>query len=213
MEIISGQDAQQLFSGTGMTMDLGIYKINLNKNEQPFNLNKLLMPCILKVINKLKNAAPIFEENQKDGNRVKISKIYSGKSGGSGNRTPKLRGQKFLNFNNGLRDGLPWWNFYQKNQHSKQTDEIPYSIKFETENNAINFVSSYNCNFPRFFTHSTLTDANFHPYNILWMENCINPRTGLKGYESEWTDEDFYTYFNITKEEQELIEKTIEKYT
>jgi hypothetical protein len=44
------------------------------------------------------------------------------------------------------------------------------------------------------------------------MGDCINPRTGLKGYESEWTDEDFYTYFNITKEEQELIEKTMEKY-
>lgn len=49
-------------------------------------------------------------------------------------------------------------------------------------------------------------------YMIPWMGECINPRTGLKGYESEWTDEDLFNYFNITKEEQQLIEETMEKY-
>ena len=45
-----------------------------------------------------------------------------------------------------------------------------------------------------------------------WLGNSINPRTGLKGYESEWTDQDFYTFFNITEDEQKIIEDTMTKY-
>lgn len=40
----------------------------------------------------------------------------------------------------------------------------------------------------------------------------INPRTGLKGYEGEWTDEDFYEYFNITEDEQKEIVETMKPY-
>ena len=44
------------------------------------------------------------------------------------------------------------------------------------------------------------------------MGDAINPRTGKKGYESEWTDDDFVRYFNITPEEYNIINKTMEKY-
>ena len=42
--------------------------------------------------------------------------------------------------------------------------------------------------------------------------NAINPRTCLKGYASEWTDDDLYKFFNITSAEQKVIEETMEKY-
>ena len=45
-----------------------------------------------------------------------------------------------------------------------------------------------------------------------WMGDAINPRTGLKGYQGEWTDDDLALYFNITPEEQKTIEETIDKY-
>ena len=45
-----------------------------------------------------------------------------------------------------------------------------------------------------------------------WMGDAINPRTGKKGYESEWTDDDFVSYFNITPDEYNIINKYIEKY-
>ena len=45
-----------------------------------------------------------------------------------------------------------------------------------------------------------------------WLGDAINPRTGLKGYTGEWTDEDLVLYFGITPEEQKTIEKTIAKY-
>lgn len=47
---------------------------------------------------------------------------------------------------------------------------------------------------------------------IPYMGDCVNPRTGLKGYLSEWTDDDFYKYFSITDDEKKIIEDTMAKY-
>ena len=49
-------------------------------------------------------------------------------------------------------------------------------------------------------------------YAIPWLGDAINPRTGLKGYKGEWTDEDLYKLFEISPEEQKIIEDTMEKY-
>ena len=54
--------------------------------------------------------------------------------------------------------------------------------------------------------------GDINPAHLPWLGDSINPRTGLKGYESEWTDEDFYQFFNITPEEQKVIEDTMAKY-
>ena len=56
------------------------------------------------------------------------------------------------------------------------------------------------------------TDLHFPLKYVPFMGDCINPRTGLKRYESEWTDEDFYDYFNITEEEQKEIAETMKPY-
>ena len=42
--------------------------------------------------------------------------------------------------------------------------------------------------------------------------NAINPRTGLKGYQGEWTDDDLCKLFEISPAEQKVIEETMEKY-
>ena len=34
--------------------------------------------------------------------------------------------------------------------------------------------------------------------------DVINPRTKLKGYKGEWTDDDFYKYFEIDENEKKL---------
>lgn len=44
------------------------------------------------------------------------------------------------------------------------------------------------------------------------MGDSINPHTGLKGYEGEWTDQDFYKFFNLTTEEINKIEATMKVY-
>lgn len=39
------------------------------------------------------------------------------------------------------------------------------------------------------------------------MGNAVNPRTGKNGYLSEWTDEDFNEFFNLTTEEVSLYKE------
>ena len=60
----------------------------------------------------------------------------------------------------------------------------------------------------RFMKFCCYIDLDVRP----WLGDAINPRTGLKGYTSEWTDDDLYKLFNITPDEQKVIEETMEKY-
>ena len=53
---------------------------------------------------------------------------------------------------------------------------------------------------------------DINPAHLPWLGDAINPRTGLKGYTGEWTDEDLYKFFDITPEEQKVIEDTMAKY-
>ena len=55
-------------------------------------------------------------------------------------------------------------------------------------------------------------DVNVPLFIFPWLGDSINPRTGLKGYQGEWTDADLYQFFNITPEEQKTIEDTMAKY-
>ena len=57
-----------------------------------------------------------------------------------------------------------------------------------------------------------LVGVNVHSKFLPWMGDAINPRTGLKGYTGEWTDDDLALYFGITPEEKEEIEMAMEKY-
>ena len=76
-------------------------------------------------------------------------------------------------------------------------------------NNFKKCIDSIPMKFLRFLERNSL---HIYLQMFPWLGNSINPRTGLKGYESEWTDQDFYTFFNITPEEQKVIEETMEKY-
>lgn len=119
---------------------------------------------------------------------------------------------KLVAFENGMRDGRPWYDHYNRNQFSKISETIPQSIRFNSKNEAENFCQSYLTVFVRVYTHFIKSDVNVTPEKILWMGDSINPRTGKKGYESEWTDEDFYQFFDITDEEKKIIEETMSKY-
>ena len=60
----------------------------------------------------------------------------------------------------------------------------------------------------RFMKFCCYIDLDVRP----WLGDAINPRTGLKGYQGEWTNDDLYKFFNITSEEQKVIEDTMKKY-
>lgn len=209
VNIITKLEAQQCFMDTVMGADLGIYICN---QFGGFNCESLINPIIIKVLQKQKTCIQ-FDMNVKDGYRVRFPLICC--NGGSGtNRKPSMGSfGKMLWFKDGIRDNVPWYNWYMHNQHTKFIDTIPCSVKFDSEIEANNFCMQFQTLFCKVYTHWVKSDVHVTPEIVLWMGDSINPRTGLKGYESEWTDEDFYKFFNITDEEKKIIEDTMAKYT
>ena len=155
-----------------------------------------------------------FDSNMYDGARVKISPICGyGTSGNHSDGKEYLRSLgKLICFVNGLKDGKPWYSFYAHNGATKIQKAIPYSIKFNSINEANNFILSYELKLAKYYTHQVKRDVNVSPETVFWLGDAINPRTGLKGYTGEWTDNDLALYFNITPEEYNIIKQTMEKY-
>ena len=88
------------------------------------------------------------------------------------------------------------------------------SLRFNSEAERKNFYDSIFTKFYKFLISTCRDDqtATSCYYALPWMGDSINPRTGLKGYTGEWTDNDLALYFNITPEEQKFIEDTMAKY-
>ena len=83
-----------------------------------------------------------------------------------------------------------------------------YGIVFSTEAEKNNFISSIH-RWPYKFMWSY---GDINPAHLPFLGDAINPRTGLKGYTGEWTDEDLCKLFEISPAEQKVIEETMEKY-
>ena len=85
-------------------------------------------------------------------------------------------------------------------------------ICFETAAECVNFFNCTDTVCYHFLSYAFTNDQNVPLHFLPWLGDVINPRTGLKGYEGEWTDDDLYKFVNITPEEQKVIEETMEKY-
>jgi len=120
---------------------------------------------------------------------------------------------KLLYFFNGMKNGRPWYEFYQKNKYSKKTPYITWSIKFENEEEAKNFTDTYYKSYVfKYYSHFFCLGTNISLKSFIWLGGCVNPRTGLIGYESDWTDEDMCKFFNITDKEFEEMKMFVERY-
>ena len=100
-----------------------------------------------------------------------------------------------------------------KSTFGKRPQDIN-SFAFNSEEERKNFYDSLFTKFYKFLIvicRDGQTAGSCY-YAIPWLGDVINPRTSLKGYEGEWTDEDLYKFFNITSEERKVIEETMEKY-
>ena len=85
-------------------------------------------------------------------------------------------------------------------------------ILFDTEVEALNFKKSIIDTWFYKWLDTTEWNGSENSAEVPFLGDAINPRTGLKGYKGEWTDDDFVRYFNITPEEYNIINKTISKY-
>ena len=215
LETITAIQAQNIFSGTVMSIDLGIYacsKANTKFDYKDHYANPILNKCIEYIA----THNPNIEVDKQDGWRVRMPVILGGKSGGSGDRSKFIKYQSFgklLAFKDGKnKDGKWWYDCYMHNQYTKTTPYITSSIKFNSEIEAENFINQFDTLFGKYITNLLLSNVNVAPIQVLWLGDAINPRTGMKGYIGEWTDEDLVLYFGITPEEQKVIEETMKKY-
>ena len=196
LDVVTGKEAQSFF-GNVMGMDLGIYHITKNGG---WNSKSLWNPLLVKIYGKNKELLRDFDYNKKDGWRVKISTICGGKSGGSGERHFTRQSQKLLAFHDGKKDGKWWHEFFQKNQYSKVTEEIPASLKFDSENEAENFINVMTkTKLGQWYYDKIIVDVHVHPYMFIFMPTYAHP----------WTDEMLYEYFGLTEDEVKEIEQEI----
>ena len=193
LHIISCAEAYSIFGDTQQTSDLGIYCCD--NDEHQFSS---IIPAYIERIAKfcLEHPAP-FEYQQKDGIRIYVQTFA--------HRCLSWEDSyrfKDLLFKNGSCNGKKWWQYYQANKFTKRTDEITCSIKFNTEEEAQNFLDSYNTDFMKVVDKYLVTGRSLKNTSIVWMGDYSQP----------WTDERFYEYFKLTKEEIDIIETTMKEY-
>ena len=191
IEVVPKDDVFRFFNITN-SEDLGIYHITKNGGWQNFDTKLLCKKCY----DKIKDSLCTIDHNMKDGWRIRISSISN-----PNHRTGGLNNLgKLLIFEDGMKDGKPWYDFYQKNKWSKTTPEITDSIRFNSKEDAENFIDSVeNTKFGRWYEGHIITDMNICNMNILW----------LGDYTNKWTDEMLYEYFDLTEEEIKEIEQSI----
>ena len=200
LEVIISEEAKKIFNIL-LPTNVGIYYCDENGGYDYKTLSE--NSIIEKVLEYIENNKCNFEYNKKDGYRVRVPFITGGKAVGSGNRPPTLTNIPLKNivFKDGRYDGKWWYEYYMKNQYSKTTEEITSSIKFDSEKEGHNFVKSVKTDFCRYVESFLIVDVQINNKKILWMGNAKHPRTGEIGYKSEWTDEDFNEFFNLSDEE------------
>lgn len=204
IKTLVSMDCSKIFDAL-FSMDLGIFELESNNTFKLQDCYKdpLLEKILREITDGSKSHTVIndkMEKNKRQGIRVKVNDIQGngvGEKGPSKNRIGKYK--VFVSVD-GLIDGKDWTECVQKNQFSKQYGSpIPYSIKFESVDEANNFVKS--------------TETVFFQYLLIKMHKDIHvPNQWLpfmNDYSKPWTDERFYAYFNITPEEQKIIEKTV----
>ena len=192
LDVVSAKDAQNYF-GADVPSDLGVYHLTKNGGFDDSSLRNALLQ---KVYEKVVLNSKEFEIDKKDGVRVKFSKIF-GKGGHGG--AASIVWQKLLYFTDGIKDGKPWYEHYNKNQFSKCLSEIPYSVKFENEDEAENFIDAASSKLGKYYYSNMSIDQNVYTYYFLWLPTYTHP----------WTDEMLYEYFDLTEEEIKEIEQEI----
>ena len=212
LDVVDKDTANQLFNA-GLFANLGIYVCKKNakginsKNFWKRNFEDWEVEVFDKVYALKIHIEDKCENNKRDGIRVPIAFI-------AGNRgtLPIYKDITYV-INGYNKDGIDWTKCKNNGGYEKKEGiPIPFSIKFNTENEAQNFYYSWKTTFSKWLSRRFLFDQHIQLQFLPWLGDAINPRTGLNGYQGEWTDDDLYKFFNITPEEQKVIEETMEKY-
>ena len=208
-DIIPLAKSQKYFHNL-LSSDLVISHLQYNK-KSILNEDKIYqlrsIPISFKRLLKTKFTSinDVAEWNKRDGIRVKVRPIIPFIGSGAP-ENPQIQYYIFFKndiFINGMMNGKDWTEYGQKNQFSKSLgSSIPLSIKFNTSDEAKNFIDSTNTDIFLFFNFLTKLDVHVQLKYLPFMED----------YTQSWTDERFQIHFNISNEEMIYIKNTIKKY-
>lgn len=207
LDIVSDVDAQNLF-GAGFLSDLGIYHLT-EKGGWKREENTI----IEKIINKgCKTLKDMLEENKVDGYRVRLSEMRPAPSFAPNSNV-------YINFTyyttSSVRswvykdgytpDGKIYWTDHNTVKGSRDKsvvgDPLPLSIRFNTQEEAVNFENSTKTKFHCYMISKMKMDAHF-PFKFV---------PYLSDYTHPWTDEMLYEYFDLTEDEIKIIEDEMKK--
>ena len=206
IELIKTEDARRLFN-VELLQPLAIYKCDKKSTYSYYNKyfkNAVFIDKVFKKIlsenNFEKHKCVKFSDNLK--NFVLINIMAPPMKYGK----PMFDAVKtwcgyFVNGKNSL--GLTYRQAKENNSRATRGSiEQDNAVVFNTEDEVKNCYNAMQTNFVKFFVMTSVVDVNVHQNVIPWMEDYTKP----------WDDIRFYKYFNITPEEQKVIEETMEKY-
>lgn len=212
--IISSFDAMETFS-IGIDQDLGVYV--LTKKCHNYDFSKFKDTVVDKVMccENIQHGLPIKPYSETtEKNFFPVRRAGSGKKRDAIFDTTVLGNKEFYGvFENGIYNGRTLLQAKEQNKLSANGSVGTMKVIEHKDANVLrNIYNSLDTTFIRYNTFRMTTGIDL-PLNYLpFMGDCINPRTGLKGYEGEWLNEDFCKYFGITDTEWEEIQETMKPY-
>ena len=202
LEVIDARIANEQF-GIGLYSNLGIYVCkNITNgidslNFWKRNFKKWEIKLFENIYAMTMHISDKCDNNKRDGIRVPIAFI-------AGNRgtLPIYKDIAYV-INGYNKDGIDWTKCKNNGGYEKKEGiPIPVSIKFNTEIEAQNFYNSWKTTFCKWISKRFLFDQNIQLSFLPWMSDYSQP----------WDNARFYKFFNITPDEQKIIEETMEKY-
>jgi len=224
LDVVDGDTARELFQ-MNIFNDIGIYLAKKNPIEV-LDYSKMCIQEALGIVDIYKKIFAISREsnfsdklelNKEDGWRVMLNAISGQKCEQHKLSYYKLCMHKDIFINGCNEEGKKYSEVAGglKKANAKKTGKeilLPLTVKFDTKEEAVNFKKYCECNFMTFCNIATKNDMHPQFKFLPFLGDAVNPRTGLKGYFGEWTNDDLYKFFNITPEEQKVIEDTMKKY-
>ena len=207
LEVVRALTAQKMFS-SGQYEDLGVYDIRkpaMGKGQPA--IETLLEPKMKGLFDKVN--LPTYQN--------KFLSLYNVRTPeGMPDYSRPFVKVSHLHGNTGGRDYAdiisPNKEITMKQVEAKTGGGSTPTINFDTNEEANNFADSLQTTFMKACNYNCKTNMRWPGYAIPFMGNCTNPRTGKKGYDGEWTDDDFRAYFGITDSEWETILETMKPY-
>lgn len=204
-------NTKTLFGGMDISGDLVItYLTGLEDGKMLSNINPMSLRSVFKnpdviydiykkVISKMDKSVKDYLISDKPLGKYSVVFSLIGGQGGQGNsRISKIiTRQQDVVYHNGI---APNGKSYKDNRGKGVPEkEFTDHLEFETEIEANNFLNSLKTVFMIGINSMSKCDMHVHPNVIPYMDD----------YKSEWNDERFYKYFNLSEEEIKVLEDAV----